>query len=68
MRWKEHREGDRRVKTFFAWFPTWIRHGDYTVWLETITVEQKYCEWREWWMTEREVPLNSSHVTRHSSL
>jgi len=68
MRWREPREGERRIRTFFAWFPTWIRHGRYTVWLETVTVEQEFDDWWDCWMTVREVPLNSSLVTRHSSL
>ena len=55
MRWKEEREGDRRVKTFFALFPAWIRSTDTNVWLEWVTVEQVNHGGYAGWINEREV-------------
>lgn len=56
MRWKTRRDGDRRIKSFFAWLPAWIRSTDDNVWLERVTVEQIYEVGKpSMWMNEREI-------------
>lgn len=40
MRWTSPREGDVRVKKWFAFLPA--KAGEEYRWLETVTVEQKY--------------------------
>lgn len=40
MKWKEPREGETRVVTYFAFFPVTINHE--TRWLETVTVKEQY--------------------------
>ena len=40
MRWKNPKDGDTRMKTWFAWFPVQI--GIWGRWLETVTCEQTY--------------------------
>ena len=43
-----YRKGDRRIKTWFAWLPTWCPSNgtgiQETRWLEQVTVEQEYYE------------------------
>ena len=68
MKWKDPQHGDQRVKTFFAWFPTWLRRDKCNVWLETVTVEQQYDEWHDAWLSMREVPLNFAFRKRHDSI
>ena len=60
MRLRETQEGERRVKTYFAFLPTWSPKSKSWVWLETVTMEQVY-EWcgnlkpRLTWLNVREV-------------
>jgi hypothetical protein len=40
MRWRDERKvGDKRLETWFAWFP--VRINDETRWLETVRVLQR---------------------------
>lgn len=60
MRWRETEEGDRRIKTYFAWLPTWSPTKKSWIWLERVTMEQVY-DWcgitkpRTVWINVREV-------------
>lgn len=52
MRWEEvvPREGDMRERSYFAWLPVSVIHGQYktTVWLETVHVVEEYKEVTGW--------------------
>jgi hypothetical protein len=62
MRWKPKKEGDERIKTLFALLPHWLPNRKAYVWLETISVFQRY-DWcgftkpRLGWKTIGEVEL-----------
>ena len=71
MKWhspKRPELGDERIRTFFAWLPTFIPQSRKNVWLESVTVQERYgfyglTEPRLGWRIIREVSLD----TRHSS-
>ena len=60
MRWTPTKEGEERIKTLFAFLPHYLPNREAYVWLETVTVLQRY-DWagftwpRLCWKTIREV-------------
>ena len=68
MRWRETQEGDRRIKTYFAWLPTWNPTKKGWIWLEWVTMEQVY-DWsgitkpRTVWINVKEVKHEQPNVS-----